>query len=90
MDPYKILNVESSANDETIKKAYRKLAAKHHPDKGGNEEKFKKINEAYSLISTKEKRQEHSYRHSASHNPFGDIFGGFGDIFEGFFGCARY
>ena len=45
MDPYKILNVPQGAPDSEIKKAFRSLAARHHPDKGGDEEQFKKINE---------------------------------------------
>ena len=60
------------------------MAARHHPDKGGDEEQFKKINEAYSIIGTHEKRQE--YEASQNFGGFGDIFEGFGDIFEGFFG----
>jgi DnaJ-class molecular chaperone len=54
---YRILGVpkDSSAND--IKKAYRKLALKHHPDKGGKEEDFKEISEAYDTLSDPDKRQ---------------------------------
>jgi len=59
-DYYKILGVEKSANEEDIKKAYRKLAHQHHPDKaGGNEQKFKEINEAYQVLSNKQKRQQY-------------------------------
>lgn len=57
-DYYKILDVNKDASEKEIKKAYRKLALKHHPDKpGGNEEKFKEISEAYDVISNKEKRK---------------------------------
>lgn len=56
-DPYKVLGVKRDANKDTIKKAYRKLAMKHHPDKGGDEDKFKNINEAYSILSDDAKRQ---------------------------------
>jgi DnaJ homolog subfamily A member 2 len=54
---YKILNVSEDASENDIKKAYRKLAMKNHPDKGGDAEQFKKINEAYSVLSDNEKRQ---------------------------------
>jgi len=46
-DYYDILGVKKSASADEIKKAFRKLARKHHPDAGGSEEKFKEINEAY-------------------------------------------
>tara|TARA_B100000214_G_scaffold274342_1_gene204497 strand:- start:9197 stop:9799 length:603 start_codon:yes stop_codon:yes gene_type:complete len=83
IDPYEILGVSRDSTDSEIKKAYRKLAAKHHPDRGGSEQQFKKINEAYSLISTEEKRQEQEYSHA---DIFGDIFSNFGDVFQDLFG----
>jgi curved DNA-binding protein len=52
MDYYKILGVARNATDEEIKKAYRKLAMTHHPDRGGDEEAFKKIKEAYEKLTT--------------------------------------
>lgn len=58
-DYYKILGVERSANDKDIKSAFYKLAHKHHPDKGGDEKKFKEINEAYQVLSDKEKRAQY-------------------------------
>ena len=62
-DFYKILGIKKDATDAEIKKAYRKLALKWHPDKNPNnreeaEEKFKKINEAYSVLSDKNKRRQ--------------------------------
>jgi molecular chaperone DnaJ len=70
-DFYKILGVEKSASEEEIKKAYRKLAHQYHPDKaGGNEQKFKEINEAYQVLSNKEKR--------AQYDRFGRVFDGSG------------
>lgn len=59
-DYYKILGIEKSASDEEIKKAYRKMALKYHPDKNksaGAEEKFKEIAEAYDVLSDPEKRK---------------------------------
>jgi DnaJ-class molecular chaperone len=59
-DYYKILGVSQGANDDEIKKAYRKLALKYHPDKNhapGAEEKFKEIGEAYDVLSDPKKRQ---------------------------------
>lgn len=56
-DYYKILGVERGASEEEIKKAYRKLAHQYHPDKsGGDEKRFKEINEAYQVLSDKKKR----------------------------------
>ena len=48
---YKVLEVDKGAGDSEIKKAYRKLAVKHHPDKGGDPEKFKEITQAYEVLS---------------------------------------
>ena len=79
-DYYKILGVDKSASDDEIKKAYRKLAHKYHPDKkGGDENKFKEINGAYQVLSDKAKRQQY--------DQFGQNFeGGGGSGFGGFSG----
>ncbi|MCX6762827.1 MAG: DnaJ domain-containing protein [Candidatus Moranbacteria bacterium] len=59
-DYYNTLGVGKEASDEEIKKAYRKLAHQHHPDKtGGDEAKFKEVNEAYQVLSDKEKRNQY-------------------------------
>ena len=58
MDPYQTLGVDQSASDQQIKAAFRKLAVQYHPDRGGDEDKFKEINEAYDKIKTQEKRQQ--------------------------------
>ena len=87
-DYYKILGVKKEATDAEIKKAYRKLALKWHPDKNPNnreeaEEKFKKINEAYSVLSDKDKRRQYDRG-----GDFSFDFGSFNanDIFKDFFG----
>ncbi len=59
-DYYKILGVSKGASHEEIKKAYRKLAHQHHPDKeGGDEQKFKEINEAYQVLGNEKKRSQY-------------------------------
>lgn len=69
-DYYQILGVDKNATQEDIKKAYHKLAHKYHPDKGGDESKFKEVNEAYKILSDKEKR--------AQYDKFGRVFEGAG------------
>ncbi|MEI7424782.1 MAG: DnaJ domain-containing protein, partial [Candidatus Staskawiczbacteria bacterium] len=55
MDYYELLGVQKTASQDEIKKAFHKLAHKHHPDKGGDETKFKEINEAYQVLSNDDK-----------------------------------
>ena len=91
-DYYKTLGVDKGASDDEIKKAYRKLAHKYHPDKtGGDAEKFKEINEAYQVLSDKTKRQQYdqfgqTFEQSGRQGGFGGQgFGGFeGFDFSGF------
>ncbi len=95
-DYYEILGVARDANAEEIKKAYRKLAIKYHPDKnpGDNiaEEKFKEAAEAYEVLSNSDKRRNYDrFGHQGVNSGFGgsgginveDIFSNFGDIFGG-------
>ena len=56
---YKILGVKNNANKQEIKRAYRNLAIKNHPDKGGKDEKFKEISEAYEILSNDNKRYKY-------------------------------
>lgn len=101
-DYYDILGVDKSASQDEIKKAYRKLAIKYHPDKNPDnpeaEQKFKDAAEAYEVLSNAEKRQKYDrFGHQAfgqgAGGGFGgggmsmdDIFSHFGDIFGGAFG----
>lgn len=85
-DYYEILGVSRSAGNKEIKKAYRKLAHKHHPDKaGGNEAKFKEINEAYQVLSDKKKRSQYDQFGSTFDQAGTGGTGGFGGFdFSGF------
>lgn len=58
-DYYKLLNVTKESNQSEIKKAYRKLAVQHHPDKGGDPETFKQVAEAYEILSDHQKKQQY-------------------------------
>ena len=78
---YEILGIQKTASSEEIKRAFHQLAHKHHPHKGGDEKKFKEINEAYQVLSNKEKR--------AQYDKFGRVFeSAAGPGFEGFSGAA--
>lgn len=95
-DYYKTLGVPRNATADEIKKAYRKLARTHHPDAGGDETKFKEINEAYEVLSDEKKRDLYDQYGTANENhipqgwtgaqggnPFGgEGFGGWSDILE--------
>lgn len=98
-DFYKMLGVSRSASQEEIKKAYRKLAVKYHPDKNsGNksaEDKFKKISAAYAVLSDKNKKADYDSQGTHHRNPFSgrggvdDFFSNFGDMFSGFSRSSR-
>ena len=104
-DFYEILGVNRDADDEAIKKAYRKLAMKHHPDRNpedkgkGAEEKFKEAKEAYEILSDADKRAAYDRYGHAGVDPsaaagaqgagFSNFADAFGDIFGDIFGQAR-
>src|SRR5437660_975658 len=96
-DYYKILGVGKNASDEEIKKAYRRLARKYHPDRNAGdkqaEERFKEISQAHDVLSDPEKRKAYDrgtgpfggFAGSGGFDP-GSFAGSFGDIFSNIFG----
>jgi len=85
-DYYKILDVDKGASQEDIKKAFRKLAHKYHPDKeGGDEAKFKELNEAFQVLGNPEKRRQYD-QFGTTFEQGGPGFGGFGNGFGQGFG----
>ena len=96
-DYYDLLGIPRNASPDEIKRAFRRLAMKHHPDKNREddaEERFKEINEAYEVLSDPDKRAAYDrFGHAGAESPFARGFegfdlGGFGDIFDAFFGGA--
>ena len=97
-DFYEILGVDKNASDDEIKKSYRKLAMKYHPDRNQgdaeSEKKFKEASAAYEVLKDTQKRSAYDqFGHDAFRQGgqggaqgFGDFSGGFSDIFEEFFG----
>ena len=87
LDPYEVLGVSRDADEETIKKAYRTLVKKYHPDRYVNtpmadvaSEKMKQINEAYDMITNKKNTAQNSgsYGSYGGYNPFGGAYGAYG------------
>ena len=101
-DYYEVLEVSRTANNDEIKKSYRKLALKYHPDRNNHdpdaEEKFKEASEAYEVLSDSSKRQIYdTYGHRGladtgfqGFSGMDDMFSSFGDIFEDFFGGVGF
>ena len=89
MDYYSVLGVPKGASEEDIKRAYRKLAMQHHPDRGGDAAKFQQIQEAYDTLGDAGKRQQYDHPqpqhggfqfhfNTSGGDPFADIFAQFG------------
>ena len=97
-DFYEILGVQRNASDDEIKKSYRKLAMKYHPDRNKDdkesERKFKEVSAAYEILKDSEKRSAYdqyghdAFRQGGGGQGFGDFGGGFSDIFEEFLGAV--
>ena len=91
MNYYQILGVDENASQDDIKKAYKKLAMKHHPDRGGDNKKFQEISQAYDTIGDDNKRARYNSELNGMNNPFSNHsghpgFANFGDIFGFQFG----
>ncbi len=86
---YKVLGVEKNADFSAIKKAYFKLARTHHPDRGGDKEKFQEIQSAYEVLSDKEKRELYDKYGEDGIKEGGGRGGGMDDIFGAMFGGGR-
>src|SRR3954470_8585476 len=78
-DYYEVLGVKKDASADEIKKAFRRAAVEHHPDRGGDETKFKEINEAYEVLKDTDKRKRYDqFGHAGVGGASGNPFAGFG------------
>jgi DnaJ-class molecular chaperone len=96
MDYYNTLGINKTASQDEIRKAYKKMSMKHHPDRGGDENTFKQVNQAYQTLSDPERKQMYDQYgtddpqkmggNPFGGNPFGFHGGGFEDMFSTMFG----
>ena len=90
MDPYKVLGVDRNTNENDLKKAYKSKAMKHHPDRGGDENKFKELNEAYDILKDPQKKAAYDRYGTADPNQMNsqnfNFNGDINDVFNTFFG----
>ncbi len=91
-DYYEVLGVDKKATEADIKKAYRKMAHKLHPDKGGDKAKFQEINEAYQVLGNAQKRASYDqFGHAGTRSGFGGgQSGGAAGGFDGFSGFGGF
>ncbi len=88
MSHYQTLGVDKTATQAEIKKSYRKLSMQHHPDKGGDENKFKEVADAYAVIGNEGKRQQYDTMQAdpfANYHNMGGMDGNFSDLFNSMF-----
>ena len=86
MDYYQTLGVAKDASDDEIKRAFRKLAMKHHPDRGGDQAEFQKIQEAYATLGDPQKRAEYDNPAPKGFQQYGGMPPGFEEMFGRGFG----
>jgi len=89
MDYYSILGVQKDASDKDLKTAYKKASMQHHPDRGGDENKFKEINEAYSTLKDPQKRGMYDHQQNGGGQGFNFNTQNMEDIFGAMFGQRR-
>ena len=82
---YDILGVSDKSTDVEIKKAYRSMSLRHHPDRGGDAEKFKEVSEAYETLSDSNKRREYDMDKSGGERMYFPNTGGLDSLFQNFF-----